>query len=349
MPSFAGEPVAVGSLLLFLPLVALACGSSQADHATVGDGGQAAATAGAGAGVVGAGTGPGGGSGEPGAGGAGGASAAGAGSGGVGLGGGGSGAGAGRSGGGAGASAGEGTAGVDSMRDPLVNPEACPAADPEEGTPCPELGLVCKYGEEPDCRSRWGCSQVCDPVCTTNFAWEQNFGKRDCPTVCPETEPSAGAPCDSELAVCTYGDDPACRSAWECRGGAWQAPVPARDCDGTVVCPAQAPVSLITCGADEVTPSDGRCVYENGVICACMCIWDIGGAMAQGLQIHWSCSIPSATNGVWNADCPLGVPMEGSACVGEVECSYPAADICEVPNLVLTMARCVSGSWELTP
>ncbi len=336
----------LGSLVL-LALVA-SCGSSRSDSAVggpeAGDAGTGAAGgSGTGSGGTAGGAGSAGGSGQSGTGGAsgagsgGGAGDAGSSSGGAGV------------GGSSGSGGSGGSAGLDSMRDPIENPDACPVMDPSEGEPCPEYGLICKYGDDPNCRSRWGCGQVCDPVCTEALGWQQNYGKRDCPGTCPASEPTAGDPCTSDFTLCTYGDDPACRSEWECKGGAWRVLVKARDCDGSVSCPDEAPLALTTCDASEVTPSGGRCVYQYGAICTCDCLWDLGGAQASGLQIHWDCSILTPYNGVLDPSCPLGLPTPGSPCTGDSECSYPAADICEVPNNNTTVARCVSGAWEILP
>lgn len=242
-----------------------------------------------------------------------------------------------------------GTAAVDSMRDPIENDPDCPASDPEADSECPEMGLVCKYGSDPDCRSRWVCGQVCDPVCGSELAWAQNYAHRDCPGECPSSEPTPGDPCDMDHELCTFGDDPACRTLWECLDGSWVALVPERDCQSEDVYCAPEPVGFASCDASQVTPPGGRCVYEHGYSCGCSCVWDIGGQDASGLQINWYCAIPSPLTVTVTPRCPLAPPDAGTPCSGDAVCDYAPPDICETYSSALTVASCASGMWEVTP
>jgi len=228
---------------------------------------------------------------------------------------------------------------LDSMDDPIENPATCPTDEPTMGEGCPAYNLVCKYGDTPDCRSRW--------ICSSNETWFQEFGMRDCPSICPESEPSEGDACSSNNAQCTYGDNPTCVSQWHCYEGSWALVFPARDCVEDNNCPAEPPRAGFEC--DPIVMGAG-CSYETGIHCGCQCTWD-DAAMASGMPTTaWGCrTIEAAYPPDYLRACPQEMPEPGTPCDTSSGCGYVEGDICESPDVEVTVARCEDGAWVLGP
>jgi hypothetical protein len=227
------------------------------------------------------------------------------------------------------------------MSDLLNNPVVCPSSDPEAGKECPEAGLVCKYGDDPDCRSRWSC--------TESRFWSLDFAQRDCAEVCPGGEPEQGDDCEADKAQCTYGRSPECRSLWVCWDSKWVVLVEKRDCEADVYCPESTPETGEVCSASEATPNGALCVYEGGAQCSCNCGWGPPDEEWEEPEAVWYCGIASAEyDPTYLRACPLAPPAEGTACDTESGCGYVSPDECEVRGSGSTLAQCVSGEWALS-
>lgn len=225
----------------------------------------------------------------------------------------------------------------DAMNDPIENPAECPAEAPGEFDTCNDANLVCKYGSEIDCRSRYLCSE--------NGMWYLEYGPRDCPEVCPEAEPVEGDPCDVEKAVCDFGDTPSCTAQWMCWDGTW-ALLYAAECDATAFCPSEQPVAGDPCTVEEARATTGRCIYPGGASCGCGCTW-FGEETAP--TIEWYCSITSAQYPPeYITACPSEVPEEGTPCDTGSTCGYPLNDMCSEPYAGSTLANCVDFAWVLS-
>lgn len=224
----------------------------------------------------------------------------------------------------------------DAMNDPIENPLTCPESEPAQGDGCSDESLVCKYGSEIDCRSRWFCS---------SGQWYLNYGPRDCPESCPSAEPAEGDPCDVDRAVCDYGDDPACTAQWLCWEGTWARTFQG-DCEVATTCPEVPPETGDPCGLEEVTPVGGLCIWEGATLCSCSCYWESGATSAT---MTWSCAIISADLPPdYLTACPRHPPDPGSACDTSSGCGYVSADECVEQGTGTTFANCVDGAWVLS-
>ncbi len=226
---------------------------------------------------------------------------------------------------------------LDWMDDPVDNPVVCPADEPAVGDPCPEYELVCKYGDETNCRSRWVCGQ--------NDTWYMQFAKRDCPDVCPADEPTEGDPCDSDLTQCTYGPDPTCRSQWMCFESKWTLVFPAKECAEQNNCPEEPPRVGFDC--DPYLFENG-CVYTTAYWCGCNCAWD-EEAMSSGIPTtRWYCrNIESSFPPDYLRSCPTEVPTDGTPCDTGSTCGYQTLDECNGYGEGTTLANCVDGLWSV--
>jgi hypothetical protein len=252
--------------------------------------------------------------------------------------------------GGSAGSAGQGGtagSGLDPEGYPIVNPPGCPAAEPAANAPCPQQQLGCSYGDDLHCRSHWGCNQLCNPVCSQDLVWELGRSKRDCPGLCPAAEPHEGDSCGSSEIVCTYGDQAACRTEWDCLNGHWTALVGTRDCQ-SAVCP-DAPVVNGSCNVDQITPMGGDCVYKYGLACRCNCMVDhgdpAGGPPPPPFEIRWGCSYPIP--GQAPSTCPLQIPTSGTPCQQSQACPYSREGACTNTATINATATCVSGQWQV--
>lgn len=220
--------------------------------------------------------------------------------------------------------------------DPLVNPTECPPEDPAEGSPCAPFGLVCRYGDDVACRSRWGCSW--------QGTWSLNFARRDCPGDCPTPAPAEGTACPREAVLCSYGASPECRTVMQCWRGTWSTAAPAGNCE-----PAYCPVSDTSVNgvACDATHEGAYCVYNNSIYCECSCV-TIASPEQYGGQYTWSCPIPIPRQ-PWSA-CPETLPADGTSCSVEAECYYFASAECTPQaRQTVTTATCSSGTWSVTP
>jgi hypothetical protein len=221
---------------------------------------------------------------------------------------------------------------VDSMGDPVENPATCPEEEPEVGDPCDD-GSACKYGSDPNCRSRWICS---------GGSWFFEFAKRGCEEVCPAFEPSEGDPCTEQSAQCAFGEDPACRSLWMCYDEQWYLIKPATNCEASV-CPDEPPEAGLVCGEEEV---GNGCLYPAGERCGCRCYWGPEASPDDPPEMSWSCGTTSATYPPsYLTNCPFELPEEGTECDTTTTCGYITGDTCEAPGSGITSAECVVGVW----
>jgi hypothetical protein len=154
---------------------------------------------------------------------------------------------------------------------------------------------------------------------------------------CPDSEPSAGAPCAMEGLVCGYGDAPLanCRNYFACAGGSWT--LDARldsdrfPCEPPAdYCPPEAPSLRDPCTAP---PGLVTCVYDD-VLCNCVSgqHWATDGAQ------QWLCYGPPD-----DPDCPETLPNLGEGCATPgVQCSY--VEDCEFPPY--STVFCFGDAWE---
>jgi hypothetical protein len=221
--------------------------------------------------------------------------------------------------------------GLDNMDDPITNPTECPAAEPSQGEMC-TAGVVCKYGSEPDCRSRW----ICDST-----GWWLEYAMRDCPEACPEQEPTEGAACDRQSMQCSYGESPSCRGNWMCYDAQWWLIAPGGECDEDS-CPAEPPQTGLTC--DPNVDSTSGCMYGQGEACSCYCGWE-----GNIPRVQWYCGTTSAGYPPeYLTACPQEQPEEGSPCDSGSTCAYVTMEECEAPGAGTTLANCEEGKWTLT-
>jgi hypothetical protein len=141
---------------------------------------------------------------------------------------------------------------------------------------------------------------------------------------CPASEPTSGAMCPVEGAICSYGDDPAfhCRDRAACNGHVWS--VTAVDCTGRGMCPATPPSG--TC-----SPSSVVCQYGDGTRCTCT---ECPGGPCT-MTPMWFCNAPPM-----DPACPRISPQVGEACSASgVSCDYGACN--QGWRLV-----CTDGRWQ---
>ncbi len=161
--------------------------------------------------------------------------------------------------------------------------------------------------------------------------------------VCPDSEPTEGAPC-LRILDCSYGQStrPDCRHRWNCvasgAGGtaAWHAVSLTCPQAPAGYCPPQQPASS-TC--TPMTNPDERagCEYPGNVVCQCACS-NSGPNLGCASTEQWVCYGPPTTPG-----CPAVVPNLGTACsVQGTQCAY--GDPCDVGGLAV---YCRAGVWEV--
>lgn len=162
----------------------------------------------------------------------------------------------------------------------------CPDEAPTTSSVCPQLGLVCEYGDDPRraCRIRTSCDpgSGVDP----NPVWSINDpGCEDPPTAtCPASiDDARGQACDTDGAVCSYGDL-ACYCTTCPRG----APVCGIDTTWDCDFPNTAP------GCPEAMPRLGDVCDEEELKCTYQC--GSGGAR--------TCS-----GGIWTSSDGGGCPV----------------------------------------
>jgi hypothetical protein len=225
---------------------------------------------------------------------------------------------------------------LDGMDDPIENPEICPDAEPVEGDAC-TFGSVCKYGAEPDCRSRW--------VCASDDRWFLEYAQRDCPGLCPDVEPLEGDACTGDRVQCTFGPTPTCRSHWLCYEQRWALLSPADDCETQEYCPEAPPAAGETC---EPEMMGERCTYETGERCGCTCYWDEAATAAGAAKVEWFCgTISAGYPPSYLTACPTEVPAPGGSCDHTTTCGYVTQDECSAFGAGTTLATCVDGAWSI--
>lgn len=226
--------------------------------------------------------------------------------------------------------------GLDAMDDPIENPVECPMDEPAEGDAC-VFDTVCKYGSEPDCRSRW--------VCGADEIWYREFAKRGCPEVCPETEPSEGDPCIDNRVQCTFGETATCRSHWLCDEQQWWLLSPADDCETQTYCPQTPPASGLDCDLEMVGQG---CTYETGERCGCNCFWDEEAIVAGSAKMQWGCgTINASFPASYLTYCPREVPVAGTPCEPGSTCGYQTEAECVAQGSGTTLAQCIDNVWDV--
>ncbi len=122
----------------------------------------------------------------------------------------------------------------------------CPGLVPLSG-PCSGVG-TCHYSGclDASCvEGSWKLASV--PGCQTTDAGSKDSGL----SLCPQTEPVAGAPCGAEGSICEYPGSFCCGPLTAtCVGGAWSVPIQEGDCEipGFVAsCPSEKPAPGGSC------------------------------------------------------------------------------------------------------
>lgn len=101
----------------------------------------------------------------------------------------------------------------------------CPAAPPEDGSPCPMAGLACTYDRNHPCGSRVVAE------CGDDLAWDVWEDVPPCnPPPCPDELPAAGSPCDPVFGpFCYYEVDIGCgpqEASAVCAEDGWKVSLP---------------------------------------------------------------------------------------------------------------------------
>jgi hypothetical protein len=152
---------------------------------------------------------------------------------------------------------------------------------------------------------------------------------------CPNSVPTAGAPCRQASIRCEYGNDPtpACNTLAGCVSGAWAVVGP----HGTT-CPtprggAGCPSSYAAVPIGSACDVSSECGYPEG---RCVCSLAISGPPSPGpAHKSWYCDTPQA-------GCPVPRPRSGTPCTHEGQgCDYGS---CTLPDG--TSMHCVSGAWS---
>jgi hypothetical protein len=149
--------------------------------------------------------------------------------------------------------------------------------------------------------------------------------------LCPSELPTNAAPCTSEGAVCTYGNDlrgGPCRPQAKCVASRWRVSEPNQSTcpplNDVGACPADLTAS---CNINSVcTKNDGN---------DCRCTSCPPSEPVCGQAVFWYCPAPVTTAG-----CPPTPPNFGTTCTTEgVECAYFYFE-CGAPDKV-----CSHGVW----
>jgi hypothetical protein len=144
---------------------------------------------------------------------------------------------------------------------------------------------------------------------------------------CPRAEPTANAACEG-AGLCTYGDYPGCRKAWECFKNHFTLVA-----DVGCVGPSLDLCPLTKDAAQGLQCSEGNsCVYEDGTVCSCTA--GCGGAVPPPEAFHYGCALPT------RAVCFEGVPNDGDACP---EVGVVCGSDCCGPRW-----ECMSAGWNVT-
>jgi hypothetical protein len=187
--------------------------------------------------------------------------------------------------------------------------EACPAAQPANGSVCADDSTVsprtCVYGSVtcacPLGDSTWNCG------------------------ICPATKPTSQQPCGNAPFACAYGgDNCSCTpQGWQCSTMACpkapnSGPIA---CSGVFTCsyPAEGQICACrgywSCGCPAMRPTNGGPCNGNIIVgdTAGMCAYDDVVCTCPSQQ--WSCA----------ASCPTAPPTDGTTCSTMLSCSYESA------------------------
>jgi hypothetical protein len=187
------------------------------------------------------------------------------------------------------------------------------------------------------CRPDAACSK-CLPVypagLTASCASDGHCRVTEKGNVCPESQPSDGAPCTTAV-TCEYGEDirPGCRTHATCSNATWQVAVsgcPPLPQAGENGCPS-------TESSDPCSPEGLAC--DMGGDTTCVCSGCLGGPCSPNPR--WVCSGPPTTEGCGARPARLGSPCdtEGLVCIYGSLCTPPVA----------AGRRCKDGAWTDEP
>lgn len=144
------------------------------------------------------------------------------------------------------------------------------------------------------------------------------------PVSCPAMEPADGAACTGE-GLCSYGDQPDCRTVWECWGGRFSQAAKGA-CAGAADCPVDSASGVCANG----TPA-GVCAYPDGS--SCRCESPCGGIPPPPDLRVWICRAapPAACHGYADGQ---PCPKEDLTC-GDASCGGE-------------QATCTGGVWHVS-
>jgi hypothetical protein len=158
--------------------------------------------------------------------------------------------------------------------------------------------------------------------------------------VCPEEEPTVGAPCsipekmDTPEILCEYGKlqyDPTCDAIYQCEQGVWSKGNPLGS-----TCQPDGPNSA-SCPSTyaDITGIDGGACSDNGLRCeypegVCSCAKSFGGPIEPDGGTTWFCNP--------GPGCPMPRPRLGASCSGSSQvCQYLTCEFGE---------SCTDGFWQ---
>jgi hypothetical protein len=149
--------------------------------------------------------------------------------------------------------------------------------------------------------------------------------------VCPTAQPADGAPCSAQGIECEYGPGDyniQCDSVMQCQSGAWRSfQFVGAGCPTPGPNPASCPADFVGVPQGQsCMPAGMGCVYPEG---HCTCDVPFGPVQIDGGNATWSC-LPEP-------GCPMPRPRLGSACTGQVTCTYEQCSFGE---------SCMGGVWQ---
>lgn len=161
----------------------------------------------------------------------------------------------------------------------------------------------------------------------SSFSVDSGFGGGRA-VLCPASEPSVGAACDTRSNLCEYGSSTnvLCNKLYACFQAQWVLLQGTSRCPVVESCPA-------TLDAGRCTSSHARCEYPDaGVDCVCSSC----GAGPGGSARQWQCFDPGP-------GCALARPNIGTACAiaDGGKCRYTPGPCCTGVALA-----CSAGVWD---
>jgi hypothetical protein len=149
--------------------------------------------------------------------------------------------------------------------------------------------------------------------------------------VCPDLQPGAGSACSQQGVQCEYGSGDyniQCDTVMQCQTGGWQTyQFFGGGCPTPVPNPPPCPADFTGVPQGQsCMPAGTGCVYPQG---HCSCDVPFGLPQIDGGTATWQC-LPEP-------GCPMPRPRLGSACTGQMYCTYEQCSFGET---------CMGGVWQ---